>query len=118
MTDTPIESVLDLVNHTTTTVLTKAFGPVPDGEEWSVHVRLCNSGSADDVFHMRVRKSDGSNSCFRARNKSVPLNDSPFNIETDLKLKAGYELWDQSSAGYVDASYSGTKKVAPKKVTP
>jgi hypothetical protein len=113
MADAPIASVVTPVNHTAPTVMAKAFGPVPDGEEWSVAVRLVNSGSVDDAFHMKLRKTDGTNACFRARNRNVGLNDGAFDLEIDLTIPAGYELWDQSSAGYVDASYTATKKAAP-----
>ena len=41
---------IEPVNRTSGTGLAKAFGPVPAGEEWSVAVRVCASGSADGII--------------------------------------------------------------------
>jgi len=100
------------VNRTAGMVLAKAFGPVPEGEEWSVAVRVCLSGSADDAFDLRLRKTDGSNAAYRCRAHPVPQGSGTFDIETCLVLPAGFELWDRSGAGYVDASYTATKRPA------
>lgn len=103
-------STLTPVNRTTGNALAKAFGPVPDGEEWSVCVRVCNSGAADDTFDLRLRKSDGSNASYRAKAHPVAVGAGTFDIEQRLVLPAGYEIWDRSAGGNVDASYTGTKR--------
>ncbi len=98
------------VNRTTGNALAKAFGPVPAGEEWSVSVRICNSGGIDDSFDLRLRKTDGSVACYRAKAHPVAAGAGTFDIESKLTLTEGFELWDRSAAGNVDASYTGTKR--------
>ncbi|HEX8446275.1 MAG TPA: hypothetical protein VF649_06640 [Sphingomonas sp.] len=103
-------ATVDPVNHTASTLLARAFGPVPAGEEWRVRVRISNNGGGNDAFDLRIRKADGSNACYRARGHLVDLGGAPYDVETDLLLPAGYELWDRSGAGYVDASYTAAKR--------
>jgi len=100
------------INHTTTNTLAKVLGPVPAGEEWSVNVRVCNGGATDDSFDLRLRKTDGSNACYRAKAHPVAVGAGTFDIEQRLVLTAGFELWDRSAVGNVDASYTGTKRTA------
>lgn len=97
-------------NHTSTNVLTKAIGPVPAGEEWSVDVRVCNSAGADDTVDLRIRKTDGSVAAYRAKNHPVPIGNGTFDLELKLLLTEGFELWDRSANGTVDLSFTGTKR--------
>jgi hypothetical protein len=98
------------VNRTPGTVLAKALGPVPPGEEWSVSVRICASGIADDAFDLRLRKTDGTNAAYRCKGHRAVLGTGTYDVETRLTLPEGYELWDRSEGGAVDASYTGTKR--------
>lgn len=113
MTAPPVAATVTPVNHTTPTVLTKAFGPVPAGQEWSVSVRVAVSGGADDTFDLKVRKTDGTNAAYRCKAHPVANGSGTYDIETRLVLPAGFELWDRSGAGFVDASYTATMRVAP-----
>ena len=101
---------LNMVNTTPGTLLAKGIGPVPPGEEWLVDVRVCNSGTANDVVDLRVRNTDGSNACYRANGHSVERGAPPYDLEVRLAMNAGQELWARSGAGHVDVSYSGTKR--------
>lgn len=103
-------ATLTPVNRTSGTSLAKAVGPVPAGEEWSVAVRICNSGAADDTFDLRIRKTDGSVAAYRAKGHPVAVGSGTFDVETKLTMTEGFELWDRSAAGNVDASYTGTKR--------
>ena len=103
-------ATIEPINRTPSTALTRALGPVPAGEEWSVAVRVCVSGAGDDIFDLQLRKSDGSNVAYRARAHPVGAGSGTYDIETRLNLMAGYELWHRSGAGYVDASYTGTRR--------
>jgi hypothetical protein len=100
------------INRTTGTNLAKAIGPVPAGQEWSVSVRICNSGGVDDSFDLRLRKTDGSVAAYRAKSHPVANGSGTFDIERQLTLTEGFELWDRSAGGNVDASYTGTKRSA------
>ena len=104
-------ATIEPANRTPTTALMRAIGPVPAGEEWSVAVRVCISGAGDDIFDLQLRKADGSNVGYRARAHPVGAGGGTYDIETRLNLTAGYELWHRSGAGYVDASYTGTRRV-------
>jgi len=103
-------ATVEPVNRTASTLLARAFGPVPAGQEWRVRVRISNNGGGNDAFDLRIRRTDGSNACYRARGHIVDLNAPPYDVETDLLLTAGFELWDRSGAGYVDASYTAAKR--------
>lgn len=100
---------LEPVNHVAPVVLTKAFGPVPDGEQWSIDARVCAVGGVDAVVDLWIQKSDGSNSCYRHKSKSVLNGDGSYDLEDGLVLPAGYELWDRSGNTDVAVSYTGTK---------
>ena len=104
-------ATIEPANRTPTTALTRALGPVPAGEEWSVAVRVCISGAGDDVFDLLLRKTDGTNKAYRCRAHPVPAGSGTFDVETRLMVPAGYELWDRSGAGYVDASYTAARRV-------
>jgi len=103
-------ATLEPVNRTPLTVLSKAIGPVPAGEEWSVTVRVCISGVAADTFDLRLRRSDDSNAAYRCKSHPIAAGDGTQDIETRLTLPAGFELWDRSNAGNIDVSYTGTKR--------
>lgn len=102
-------ATIEPVNHVPGNVLARAFGPVPNGQEWSVAVRI--SSAADDSFNLQLRKTDGSNAGYRAQGHPVPAGAGTYDIEERLVLPAGYELWDSSKNGLLSASYTGTLRM-------
>lgn len=101
------------VNRTPTTTLAKGFGPVPAGKEWLVDVRVCASGNSDDTLDLYIRKTDGSNGCYRAKAHGVAAGAGTQDLELKLRLTAGFELWDRSAGGNLDVSYTGAYRDVP-----
>lgn len=97
-------------NRTPTSTLAKGFGPVPADEEWSVTIRACVSGAASDTLDIRLRKTDGSNAAFRMKDHPISKGGGSQDVERQLVLPAGFEIWDRSAAGNIDLSYTATRR--------
>ena len=103
-------ATLTPVTHTAATTLAKAFGPVPAGEEWSVRVRVCALGSVDSIADLDLRATGSGTPGYRAKAHPVAVGSGTYDLETNLTMPAGYELWDRSGAADVSFSYTGTKR--------
>jgi len=103
-------AVVTPVNRNPTSTLAKGFGPVPDNEEWSVCVRVCIDGAASDTVDLVLRTTAGANAGERAKDHPVAKGGGTQDIEKDLLIPAGYELWDRAPGGNVSISYSASKR--------
>jgi hypothetical protein len=102
------DCTLDPVGRVAGTATTRAFGPVPPGEQWSVAIRAVNVGTTDSIVDVFMCKADGSNINWRAKSQDVFLR-SAFDVDTCLTMPPGYELRDRSGNNDVSVSYTGTK---------
>jgi hypothetical protein len=103
-------SVVTPVNRNPTSTLSKGFGPVPDGEEWSVDVRACIDGAASDTLDLVLRTTGGTNVGERMKDHAIAKGSGTQDVEKSLIIPAGYELWDRAPLGNVSLSYTATKR--------
>ena len=85
------------------------LGPVPDGAEWAVDLRVSNRTTSDAFLTTSV----GQSGPVRADNARIEAN-RPLDVERRLILSAGSTVWGYASAANtLSASWAIMERSAP-----